>query len=710
MAEAEATIQMRDPSGKIASFRPYQVPIKQRQGWVEIGSGDVATSVASSPAPPATGVGGIDYGDATPEQRRQMQEQRQREQNDEAYRQSEIERTKAVIAERQAQGLDTSAQEKYLTVNLGYTEPQPAVPSTPTSTVPPPPAETAQATTQTTMQPTQSTVDRFVPPKPTTRVPEYKPSIPVMDQQAISDYVQRQIQSQLDQLRGQADLSRERAQTDAEQILRQIEMQREQSTNRLQAALDQLRQSLTTGAEQARQGIQTSYERMREDQQDERVLQDTKFDRLNNPYSGGTDYRKALIDRERGITDRRQAEDLQSRLADIDRTLQDRIAAGDQNLAMALAELEQDTSERAGRVREDLANILREIEAKYELAANAAPAERERLMREIQNDERSYELMLRNELRQDLLADSQLRNIDFQQALQQWQANRGAYESDRQYDLQRDQYDWQRDMEERRFDSDENYRRWQQAQSEREFDHRVGQDEWSRDYTEREFDYRRDRDRIADQQFQEELDLRRERYNVDDQRWLAEFERGGQQFAEQMGFNWANLSQREKEFASEFAFKQKQHEDNMRQFAESMGLNWAQLGQREREFVEEMAFRREQEQSRLGQQNLDNLYRQWQITGVAPEGIPGIAAGTPLPGGSTSLDPNAYLTDPALSAQFGEDIQYIMQNPEQAKTDLQNNAQFFIQTYGYRGWLELMKQVSTDDEISAILNRISGGQ
>lgn len=45
--------------------------------------------------------------------------------SDPAFKASEIARTQAVIAERKAQGLDTSAQEKYLTQNLGYVAPQP---------------------------------------------------------------------------------------------------------------------------------------------------------------------------------------------------------------------------------------------------------------------------------------------------------------------------------------------------------------------------------------------------------------------------------------------------------------------------------------------------------------------------------------------------------------------------------------------------------
>lgn len=50
--------------------------------------------------------------------------------------------------------------------------------------------------------------------------------------------------------------------------------------------------------------------------------------------------------------------------------------------------------------------------------------------------------------------------------------------------------------------------------------------------------------------------------------------------------------------------------------------------------------------SRMGEerigagQNLDNLYRQWESTKVAPEGIPGVAAGTPFPenGVNTNID------------------------------------------------------------------------
>jgi hypothetical protein len=106
-----------------------------------------ATPAVAQPSQPVVpGIpnmrGGVDYGTATGAQKQELVGQRQRELNDSDYRQSEINRTLGVIEGLKADGKDYSAQEKYLTKNLGYVPPMPQV----QQAVPPTPQPTTMAT------------------------------------------------------------------------------------------------------------------------------------------------------------------------------------------------------------------------------------------------------------------------------------------------------------------------------------------------------------------------------------------------------------------------------------------------------------------------------------------------------------------------------------------------------------------------------------
>lgn len=99
------------------------------------------------------GYGGINYNTANKSGKQSIAQNQNKIANDQQYKQDEINRTLSVIANREKQGLDTSAQQKYLTSNLGYAAPsnqsnvmvQAAnnVKSTPQATYTPPTSPTA---------------------------------------------------------------------------------------------------------------------------------------------------------------------------------------------------------------------------------------------------------------------------------------------------------------------------------------------------------------------------------------------------------------------------------------------------------------------------------------------------------------------------------------------------------------------------------------
>ncbi|MNB79512.1 hypothetical protein D3C75_262470 [compost metagenome] len=101
----------------------------------------------------STGYGGINYATTNATGKKNIVNNQNKIANDQKYKQDEINRTLSVIANREKQGLNTSDQQKYLTVNLGYKAPtsqsnamvQAAnnVKSTPQATYTPPTSQTA---------------------------------------------------------------------------------------------------------------------------------------------------------------------------------------------------------------------------------------------------------------------------------------------------------------------------------------------------------------------------------------------------------------------------------------------------------------------------------------------------------------------------------------------------------------------------------------
>ncbi|UPK42457.1 hypothetical protein [Paenibacillus pabuli] len=88
-------------------------------------TGTVTTSKSpmAQAAANVLGNGGINYATANTAGRQGITSNQAQIKNNDAYRQSEIARTLATITNRQQQGLDTSAQTKYLNTNLGYQSP-----------------------------------------------------------------------------------------------------------------------------------------------------------------------------------------------------------------------------------------------------------------------------------------------------------------------------------------------------------------------------------------------------------------------------------------------------------------------------------------------------------------------------------------------------------------------------------------------------------
>lgn len=94
----------------------------------------------------STGVyGGIDYNTADAAAKKRLVDSRLKLSTDAGYKQSETARALQAIKDREASGLDTSAQQKYLTNQLGYKAPS-AAPTAVAPAVIPPKTNTAQST------------------------------------------------------------------------------------------------------------------------------------------------------------------------------------------------------------------------------------------------------------------------------------------------------------------------------------------------------------------------------------------------------------------------------------------------------------------------------------------------------------------------------------------------------------------------------------
>jgi hypothetical protein len=98
------------------------------------------------------GNGGVDYNTADAALKKQIVQNQTRIANDSGYRNDEIQRALQVIAQRQSAGLDTSAQQKYLTQNLGYQYPNATANTSFTGTATPSNTTSASTAAKTNVQ------------------------------------------------------------------------------------------------------------------------------------------------------------------------------------------------------------------------------------------------------------------------------------------------------------------------------------------------------------------------------------------------------------------------------------------------------------------------------------------------------------------------------------------------------------------------------
>ena len=97
-------------------------------------------------------------------------------------------------------------------------------------------------------------------------------------------------------------------------------------------------------------------------------------------------------------------------------------------------------------------------------------------------------------------------------------------------------------------------------------------------------------------------------------------------------------------------------------------------------------------ENRLAQQAaLNNLYRQWEMTGVAPAGIPGVAPGTPLASEASNIDIAAE-RDGLINALRSGTL-----TPEQALLQIREDVQLGIYTPGVAQQLEQVVQTYTQN-------------
>jgi hypothetical protein len=219
------------------------------------------------------------------------------------------------------------------------------------------------------------------------------------------------------------------------------------------------------------------------------------------------------------------------------------------------------------------------------------------------------------------------------------------FNTDRQFGLQEGQllgnYNGQRTLQGQQFD-------YGQQTDQRNFDYGVG------------------RDQVMDNRYDQQFDFQKSQ-----QEWDNAFREGQFDFqkAQQL---WNNN------------FQNKSFEQGVNQFAQQMGLNYSQLNQRDKEFVAEQAYRNEamqlnkdqfkhtqmQDAVNTGFKRMDNEARRSQENQTKP-----IGAGD-------------FKTNP----DFAQDYAFIINNPEQARQALEQNAQSFIEVYGLDGYKALYER------------------
>jgi hypothetical protein len=127
-------------------------------------------------------------------------------------------------------------------------------------------------------------------------------------------------------------------------------------------------------------------------------------------------------------------------------------------------------------------------------------------------------------------------------------------------------------------------------------------------------------------------------------------------------------------------FQNRSLEQSAAQFAQQMGLNYSQLNQRDKEFLAEQTYRNEAMQLNKDQ------FKHTQMQDAVNTGL-------------KRLDNEARSSAPQLSAgdfktnpDFAQDYAFIINNPEEARQALEQNAQSFIEVYGLDGYKALYER------------------
>jgi hypothetical protein len=97
----------------------------------------------------------------------------------------------------------------------------------------------------------------------------------------------------------------------------------DQIKNQVHSQIQQLIQQKQNAAQAAVQQLQLAYNNDTQRFQDDRVLEDWKLSQTMNPYSGGTDYQKAMLSRNRSIADQARSLNLQNQVGKISNDLLD---------------------------------------------------------------------------------------------------------------------------------------------------------------------------------------------------------------------------------------------------------------------------------------------------------------------------------------------------------------------------------------------------
>jgi len=417
---------------------------------------------------------------------------------------------------KQVQGMNANQLEAYIN-SLGNK----SNPTTGQTQIPVPQSGNVPRPRTTTPRSSTPNPGAFVPtpPKGSTTIPAPKPSVPSLNWDEIQKYVDQQLAAELTRQRSAAD-----------QAIAAGQLTAEQQTAALRQAAERLRADIT----------------------EQRNIENVENQRRLNPFSGRSDYALGMIERERAETDRALAENQQMQEA---------------------------------QIQQNLAQLRNQINAQYQALQQTQGAERERMLQALRESERQYDLQQAQLEINRQIANSQIRNTDFNQQLAQWQANRGAYEFDQNFGLQEgaltgnyrgtptlaaQQFAWgqQMDIADRtgQLNGAPTLAAQQLALQNREANwgaymdivDRTGnlgrgpQSNWSNLVT----NANAGAPTLAYQQFQED----KRRFDVDTALRRAGLEQDAQQFAQQMGLNWAQLDQRQKEFIADQAWRQKNYD------------------------------------------------------------------------------------------------------------------------------------------------------